>query len=37
MLVEQVKSGYPYGRINRAISILIADFVMIKENEPYHN
>jgi predicted transposase/invertase (TIGR01784 family) len=37
MVVEQVKSGYPYKRINRAISILIADFVLIKENDAYHN
>jgi predicted transposase/invertase (TIGR01784 family) len=37
MLVEQVKSGYPYDRINRTISILIADFVMIEENAVYHN
>jgi len=36
MVVEQVKSGYQYDQINRAISILIADFVMIKENEAYH-
>jgi len=37
MLVGQVKSGHQYDRINRAISILIADFVMIKENDAYHN
>jgi predicted transposase/invertase (TIGR01784 family) len=37
MVVEQVKSGYEYARINRAISILIADFEMIKENKTYHN
>ena len=37
MVVEQVKSGHPYDRINRAISILIADFVMIQENDVYHN
>jgi predicted transposase/invertase (TIGR01784 family) len=37
MVVEQVKSGYPYKQINRAISILIADFVLIKENGAYHN
>jgi predicted transposase/invertase (TIGR01784 family) len=36
MLVEQVKSGYRYDTITRAISILIADFVMIKENDGYH-
>ena len=37
MIVEQVKSGYQYDQINRAISILIADFVMIRENGAYHN
>ena len=37
MVVEQVKSGYQYDQINRAISILIADFVMIRENDAYHN
>ena len=37
MVVEQVKSGYQYDRINRAISILIADFVMVAENDACHN
>jgi predicted transposase/invertase (TIGR01784 family) len=37
MVVEQVKSGYQYTRISRAISILIADFEMVKENKAYHN
>jgi predicted transposase/invertase (TIGR01784 family) len=37
MVVEQVKSGHPYDRLNRAISILITDFVMIQENGAYHN
>jgi predicted transposase/invertase (TIGR01784 family) len=37
MLVEQVKSGDRYDRITRAISILIADFVLLKENDVYHN
>ena len=37
MVVEQVKSGYHYDQITRAISILIADFVMVKENGAYHN
>ena len=37
MVVEQVKSGFQYNRINRVISILIADFVMVRENESYHN
>lgn len=37
MVVEQVKSGYPYNRINRAISILIADFEMVRDSASYHN
>jgi len=37
MVVEQVKSGYQYDQINRVISILIADFIMVKENNAYHN
>jgi predicted transposase/invertase (TIGR01784 family) len=37
MVVEQMKSGYQYDKINRVISILIADFVMIKESKAYHN
>ena len=37
MVVEQVKSGYQYDKINKVISILITDFVMIKENDAYHN
>jgi len=37
MVVEQVKSGYQYDQMNRAISILIADFEMVKENSAYHN
>ena len=37
MVVEQVKSGYQYDRINRVISILIADFFMVHENNAYHN
>jgi predicted transposase/invertase (TIGR01784 family) len=37
MVVGQVKSGYQYDRINRAISILVADFVVIKENDVCHN
>ncbi|GHU20882.1 hypothetical protein FACS189475_10080 [Betaproteobacteria bacterium] len=35
MVVEQVKSGDKYQQINRVISILIADFLMIKENDAY--
>ncbi len=37
MVVEQVKSGYKYEQINRAISILITNFVMVEENSAYHN
>jgi predicted transposase/invertase (TIGR01784 family) len=37
MVVEQVKSGYQYDRINRVVSIIITDFVMVKENDAYHN
>ena len=37
MVVEQVKSGFQYDRINRVISILIADFVMVKENDACHH
>jgi predicted transposase/invertase (TIGR01784 family) len=37
MVTGQVKSGYQYGKINRVISILIADFVIINENKFYHN
>ena len=37
MVVEQVKSGYQYDQVNRTISILIADFVMVKDNDAYHN
>ena len=37
MIVEQVKSGYQYDRINKVISILIVDFLMVKENKEYHN
>jgi predicted transposase/invertase (TIGR01784 family) len=37
MVVEQVKTGYQSDQINRVISILIADFVMVTENAAYHN
>ena len=37
MVVEQVKSGHGYEKINRVISILITDFVMIRENGACHN
>lgn len=37
MLVEQVQSGNKYERLTRAISILIADFVLVEDNASYHN
>lgn len=37
MLVEQVQSGNKYEQLTRAISILLTDFVLIKENDAYHN
>jgi predicted transposase/invertase (TIGR01784 family) len=37
MIVEQVKSGYQYDQIHRVVSILIADFVMVTENDACHN
>jgi predicted transposase/invertase (TIGR01784 family) len=37
MIVEQVKSGCQYDQIHRAISILIADFTMVRGNTAYHN
>ncbi len=37
MITEQVKKRDKYDQISRVISILIADFVMIKENDAYHN
>ena len=37
MLVEQVQSGNKYEQLTKAISILIADFILVKENDAYHN
>jgi predicted transposase/invertase (TIGR01784 family) len=37
MLVEQAKTGERYESFPRAITILIADFVLIKENGVVHN
>ncbi|MDR2390244.1 MAG: Rpn family recombination-promoting nuclease/putative transposase [Planctomycetota bacterium] len=37
MLVEQAKSGDDYGSLPRAISILITDFILIRENGEFHN
>ena len=37
MYVGQIKSGDKYFQLTRAISILIADFPLVKENDEYHN
>jgi predicted transposase/invertase (TIGR01784 family) len=37
MLVEQAKSGDRYEGLPQVISILIADFVLIRENDCFHN
>jgi len=37
MVAEQVGKGIEYGKIQRAISIIITDFSLIKENDKYHN
>jgi predicted transposase/invertase (TIGR01784 family) len=37
MLVEEAKSGGRYGDLPHVISILIADFVLIKQNDDVHN
>jgi predicted transposase/invertase (TIGR01784 family) len=37
MLVEQAKIGEKYELLPHAITILITDFVLIKENEVFHN
>jgi predicted transposase/invertase (TIGR01784 family) len=37
LLVEQVKKGEQYHRINQAVTIYIADHILIKEGESYHN
>ncbi len=37
MYVGQVRSGNSYEQLTRAISILIADFVLVKDNDEYHN
>jgi predicted transposase/invertase (TIGR01784 family) len=36
LYVEQMKSGHKYASLNKAISILIADFVLIRENGACH-
>ena len=37
MYVGQIKSGDKYYQLTRAISILITNFVMVKDNGEYHN
>ena len=37
MLAEQIKAGEDWRSIERAISIVITDFVLINENESYYN
>ncbi|MDR1242740.1 MAG: Rpn family recombination-promoting nuclease/putative transposase [Deltaproteobacteria bacterium] len=37
LLVDQAKSGGKYDRLPQVISILIADFEMIRESEVYHH
>ena len=37
MVTEQIKKGEAYDTIKRAISIVITDFVLIRENQSYHN
>ena len=37
MVVEQVKRGYQYDKINKVISILITDFTMIEETQAKHS
>jgi predicted transposase/invertase (TIGR01784 family) len=37
MICDQMKSGDDYAVIKRAISIVITDFILIKENDKYHN
>jgi predicted transposase/invertase (TIGR01784 family) len=37
MLLGQIKKGNRYEQINRVITIYIADHILIKENDVYHN
>ena len=37
MVTEQMASGYDYTKIKRVISIIITDFIMVPENDYYHN
>jgi predicted transposase/invertase (TIGR01784 family) len=37
MITEQLSSGQKYSDIKRVISIIITDFVLVPENDEYHN
>jgi predicted transposase/invertase (TIGR01784 family) len=37
LITEQLSSGQPYTEIKRVISIIITDFVLVPENDHYHN
>jgi predicted transposase/invertase (TIGR01784 family) len=37
MITEQIDKGEEYNKIKRVITILITDYVLIKENNAYHN
>jgi predicted transposase/invertase (TIGR01784 family) len=36
LLSSQIPSGFPYKSVRRVISVLIADFALLKETEDYH-
>ena len=37
MIAEQVGAGEPYSKIKRVINIIITDYVLVPENNQYHN
>jgi predicted transposase/invertase (TIGR01784 family) len=37
LITEQLSSGQPYTEIKRVISIIITDFILVPENDHYHN
>jgi predicted transposase/invertase (TIGR01784 family) len=37
MITEQLSSGQKYSEIKRVISIIITDFILVPENNEYHN
>lgn len=37
MITEQISKGESYKHIKKVISIVIADYTLIKENSDYHN